>query len=134
MTADWKNKMKDWFKGSNLALTILLVVSVLANGYLLYQMKEDNKRLASQDVRTLTTENTDGSNVTTIESPYGVRNEVYSRYEDGKWKTYSTSTPITEDEVKEMRATINARHKALMEYFRKQDELMNQFWNSFYEF
>lgn len=134
MTTDWKNKMKDWFKGSNIALTILLVVSVLTNGYLLYQMKEDNKRSLSQESRTLTTQNADGSSIATIEFPYGMRNEVYSRYEDGKWKTYSTSTPITEAEVKEMRATINARHKALMEYFRKQDELMSQFWNSFYEF
>lgn len=125
--------MKDWFKGSNLALMILLVVSIVVNGYLLYQMKEDDKRFVQQDVRTLS-QNTDGSSVTTIESPYGVRNEVYSKYEDGKWKTYSTSTPITEAEVKEMRATINAQHKALMEYFRKQDEFMNQFWNSFYEF
>lgn len=133
MTTDWKNKMKDWFKGSNLALMILLVVSIVVNGYLLYQMKEDDKRFVQQDVRTLS-QNTDGSSVTTIESPYGVRNEVYSKYEDGKWKTYSTSTPITEAEVKEMRATINAQHKALMEYFRKQDEFMNQFWNSFYEF
>ncbi|MCU0660298.1 MAG: hypothetical protein MUD00_01660 [Candidatus Pacebacteria bacterium] len=134
MTTDWKNKLKDWFNGSNLVLIILLAVSILANGYLLYQMKDNGKKLASQNIRTLTTQNLDGSSVATIESPYGVRNEVYSKYEDGKWKTYSTSTPITETEVKEMRATINARHKALMDYFRKQDELMNQFWSSFYGF
>lgn len=134
MTTDWKNKLKDWFKGSNLLLAILLVISILANGYLLYQMKEDKKRLAHQNVPPVTTQYADDSSFATIESPYGVRNEMYSKYENGKWKTYSTSTPITEAEVKKMRAIINARHKALMDYFRKQDELMNQFWNSFYEF
>lgn len=39
MTTDWKNKLKDWFEGSNLVLTILLAVSIIANGYLLYERK-----------------------------------------------------------------------------------------------
>lgn len=133
MNSDWKNKIRDWLK-ANALLSILLVVSLLANGYLLFQSKEDQKQIIRENLRSTSVQTVDGSSVTSIESPYGVRNEVYSKYENGKWKTYSTSTPITEEEIKEMRATINARHKALMEYFRKQDELMNQFWNSFYEF
>lgn len=134
MISDWKNKIRDWLKANSLLAT-LLVVSLLANGYLVFQIKESQKQIARENLRPTSVQTvSNGSSVTSIESPYGVRNEVYSKYENGKWKTYSTSTPITEEEVKEMRTTINSRHRALMEYFRKQDELMNQFWNSFYEF
>ncbi len=133
MNFDWKTKIKSWSK-VNILLSALLIASLLVNGYLLVQFKENQKQIFRENLKPTSTQTVDGPSVTSIESPYGIRNEVYSKYENGKWKTYSTSTPITEEEIKEMRATINARHEALMEYFRKQDELINHFWNSLYEF
>lgn len=129
-TSDWKGKLKEWATWPNLAVAALLVVSLAANGYLLFGEKGGKGRRGGFDAPRLTV---DGSTAV-VESPYGVRSEVRSRYEDGKWRTYSTSAPLTEEEAKEMREAMTARHKAMTEYFRKQGELMDELWRKAFRF
>jgi len=107
-------------------VVLLLIASVGFNLYLLKQSnllkesKNENKVQVVQNAKT-----------TQLEAPWGVKNEVYTKYEDGKWKTYSTSTPITEAEIMKMKQDAIERDRAIREYFRKQDELMKEFWKSF---
>ena len=108
-------------------VVIILVVSVGFNLYLLEQSDWSSKEKTSNTVRVV--QNTE---TTESEAPCGVRSEVYTKYEDGKWKTYSTSTPITKEEILEMRQDAIERHRVMREYFRKQDELMREFWESFW--
>ncbi len=120
------SKTKEYFKKQPYVglVVAILVVSIGFNLYLLEQSDWLSKEKTNQVVQNTET--------TGIEAPWGVRSEVYAKYEDGKWKTYSTSTPITEEEILEMRQDAIDRHKAMREYFRKQDELMREFWESFW--
>jgi hypothetical protein len=123
------SKTRDYFKEQPYVVLVLaiLVVSIGFNLYLLEQSNWLEKRKSNDAVQVL-----QNSETTWLESPWGIRNEIYTKYEDGKWKTYSTSTPITEEEILEMRRDSIERQKAMREYFRKQDELMREFWESFW--
>ena len=123
------SKTKEYFKRQPYVglVVIALILSIGFNMYLLEQLNWLSKEELGRTVQVV--QNTE---TTEIEAPWGVRSEVYTKYEDGKWKTYSTSTPITEEEILEMRRDSIERHKAMREYFRKQDELMREFWKSFW--
>ncbi len=126
------NKIKTYLKTNfsrpqQLVLLIVVVISLLLNIYLLYEKQhKDSGNFMGQEKQ-------NEYNVTTneIQTPYGVRNEIYSKFEDGKWNTYSTTTPITEDEILEMRQEFIRRQNAMEEYFRRQEELMRDFWRMF---
>jgi len=123
------SKTKEHFKKHPYVglVVAILMVSIGFNLYLLEQSDWLSKEKANNAVQVV--QNTEP---TGIEAPWGVRNEVYTKYEDGKWKTYSTSTPLTESEVDKMRDDFLRRERAMNEYFRRQRELMDEFWNSFW--
>ena len=105
-------------------VSILLVASVFVNVYLLAQ-----PAIAPTTPPVPISEAT--TSTTVIESPYGFRNELVTVYDGKQTKTYSTTTPITEEDVKEMRENAIRHQKAMEEYFRKQDELFRSFWYAF---
>jgi hypothetical protein len=104
-------------------ISACLLVSVAANAYLLRQHKEppviDQKRV------------TTSSEEIAVDSPYGFRNEIVTVYENGKVKTYSTTTPITEKDIEQMRKRTEARLKAMDDYFREQEKFFRSFWYNF---
>ena len=104
-------------------VSLLLVASVIANMYFLAQPA------LAPSAGTPRTEVTTSTAV--VESPYGFRNEVVTVYDGKQTQTYSTTTPITEDDVKEMRENVIRHQKMMDEYFRKQDELFRSFWYAF---
>lgn len=104
-------------------ISAFLLVSVIANAYFLNKPKElpvvDPNRVATS------------SEEIAVESPYGFRNEIVTVYENGKAKTYSTTTPITEKDVEQMRKQTEARLKAMDDYFREQEKFFRSFWYNF---
>lgn len=109
-------------------IAFLLLASIGANLYLVYDRNYvDKDTIASKNSEIVKRVET-----AEFETPFGMRSEIYTRYEDGKWKTYSTSTPITEEEILKMRKESLDRQRAMREYFRKQDELMREFRESFW--
>ncbi|HVV39286.1 MAG TPA: hypothetical protein VHD31_03080 [Candidatus Paceibacterota bacterium] len=106
-------------------VSALLVVSFLANIYLW-------KKPESRQVPILNTSQATSSEASlAIESPYGFRSEVVTVYENGKAKTYSTTTPITEKDLEQMRKQTEARMKAMDEYFEEQEKFFRDFWRNF---
>ena len=121
-----KENIIEIFKHRN-TLTIvlvLLVASVVVNVYFLAQ-----PAVAPTVSSAITTTAT--TSATVFESPYGFRNEVVTVYDGKQAKTYSTTTPITEADVKEMRDNVIRHQKMMDDYFRKQDELFRSFWYAF---
>jgi len=111
--------------GNTLAIiSVLLVASMVANVYFLAQPV-----MAPSTATPVA--NTATTSTAVLESPYGFRNEVVTVYDGKQAKTYSTTTPITEADVREMRDNIIRHQKMMDEYFRKQDELFRSFWYAF---
>lgn len=106
----------------------LLLISIILNIYLGFDYYQNKKFDLFQ--RNFPSKFIKNQNRTYFESPYGYKSETYSKYEDGKWKTYSTSTPITENEMNGMQEDLFRRQKFMDEYFRRQRELMWSFWRS----
>lgn len=102
----------------------LLVVSVIANAYFLIQ------RALAPTINPLVT-NTGTTTTAVISSPYGFRNEVITLYDGKQTKTYSTTTPIAEPDVREIRDSVILHQKMIAEYLRKQDQLFRSFWYKF---
>lgn len=104
-------------------ISALLVASVLANVYFWNKPKESTISELNK-IATSTEE-------VSIDSPYGFRSEVVTVYENGKAKTYSTTTPITEKDLEQMRKQTEARFKAMDDYFREQEKFFRSFWYNF---
>ena len=121
-----KDKIINIFNDKNTVgiVLVLLVASVIANVYFLAQP-------AVAPTVPPVVSSTATTSTSVIESPYGFRNEVVTIYDGKQAKTYSTTTPITEADVKEMRDNVIRHQKAMDEYFRKQDELFRSFWYTF---
>lgn len=64
--------------------------------------------------------------------PFGTKHESYRKYEDGEWKTYSNTTALEEHEIEDIRKEFHDRQRLMHEHFKKQQELMNEMWESFY--
>ncbi|HMO78409.1 MAG TPA: hypothetical protein PKA42_02610 [Candidatus Paceibacterota bacterium] len=117
-----KDKIISIFKHKNtvVIVSVLLVASVVANVYFLAQpVLAPSTESKPREVAKRTA---------VIDSPYGFKNEVVTVYDGKQTKTYATTTPITEEDVKEMRENVIRHQKMMDEYFRKQDELFRSFW------
>jgi len=103
----------------------LLVASVLTNLYFLNKPEQVQAPVVSNN------QATSSETSLAVESPYGFRSEVVTVYENGKAKTYSTTTPITENDLEQMRKQTEARIKAMDEYFEQQEKFFRDFWRNF---
>ena len=65
-----------------------------------------------------------------IYAPYGIRSEIISRYENGKWKTYATTTPMHREDLKHINDDFIKQEKMMQEYFDWQDRMMRHMWNT----
>ena len=64
--------------------------------------------------------------------PFGTKHELYKKYEDGEWKIYSNTTTLEEHEIESIKKEFHERQRLMYEHFKKQQELMNKMWESFY--
>lgn len=104
-------------------VSAFLVASILANIYLWNKPQEPTTATPTKVATS--------SEEVSIDSPYGFRSEVVTVYENGKAKTYSTTTPITEKDLDQMRRQTESRLKAMDEYFREQEKFFRSFWYKF---
>jgi|GEM_PF-3376144 len=105
-------------------VSVLLVASVLANLYFWNNPKTQIAQEINNQVAT-------SSQEVAIDSPYGFRNEVVIVYDNGKTKTYSTTTPLTEKDLEQMHKQTEARIRAMDDYFREQKKFFREFWYNF---
>lgn len=99
-------------------LGILLVASVVGNIYL-YQKLQDNERFSFA--------NNTASSSAVFEGP-GFKNEVVTFFDGSRYRTYSTSTPLSESDVRAMREEMEREFERMNEFFRRQDELFRSLW------
>ncbi len=104
-------------------ISAFLVASVIANIYLWNRSQGPRSSVPTQVVTS--------SDEVSIDSPYGFRSEVVAVYENGKAKTHATTTPITEEDLDQMRKQTEARLKEVDDYFREQENFFRSLWYSF---
>lgn len=103
-------------------LGALLAVSVLGNLYFLGARSTTEVARAPEPPLYATTSSA------AVYSPYGYRSEVVTVYDNGQIKTYATTTPVTSEDVENIRKQLERRLEIMDEYFRRQEELFRNFW------
>lgn len=98
---------------------LLLVASVVGNIFL-YQKVQKNEPLYS-------VQNTGTSTVTTFEGP-GFKNEVVTFFDGKQYRTYATSSPLSDSDIRAMREEMEKEYERINEFFRRQDELFRSLW------
>jgi hypothetical protein len=58
----------------------------------------------------------------------GFKSEVVTVYDGSHYRTYATSTPLSNDDVKKMRVDMRREFDRMNEFFRRQDELFRSLW------
>lgn len=100
-------------------LGLLLVASVIGN-FFLYQKVQKNEPFYSA-------QNTGTSTVTTFEGP-GFKNEVVTFFDGEQYRTYATSSPLSDSDIRAMREEMEKEFDRMNEFFRRQDELFRSLW------
>lgn len=99
-------------------LGLLLIASVVGNAYL-YQKSQANEGVA--DVPHATTWSA------TFEGP-GLKNEVVTLFDGRSYRTYATSTPLSESDIRAMREKVERDFECMNEFFKRRDELFRELW------
>ena len=137
--------LKKWLKRNfkEILLCFVLVVSFINIFFSLYILRNSQKSeiikinpvteniTDSGFLKTKNSETQEKTAQTKKEHPYAIKHEIYRKYKDGEWKTYTNDEPLTEEDIQKIRNEFTERQKAMDEYFRKQQKLMNEMWNSF---
>jgi hypothetical protein len=101
-------------------LIVLLVASVVGNVLLYQETQKKGPQYVTQKDAT--------SYSTVFESP-GFKNEMITVFDGKQFRTYSTSTPLSENDARRMREEIEKEFERVNEFFRRQDELFRSLWN-----
>jgi DUF4097 and DUF4098 domain-containing protein YvlB len=101
-------------------LGLLLLVSIAGNAFL-YQKVQKNEPF-------YTVQNTGTSTVMTFEGP-GFKNEVVTFFDGSQYRTYATSSPLSDSDVRAMREEMEKEFERVNEFFRRQDELFRSLWD-----
>ncbi len=99
-------------------LGILLIVSVVGNVYFFQKLQENNQHSFS-------------NNVVTSSAAFkasGFKNEEVMFFDGKQYRSYSTSTPLSEGDVRAMREEMKREFERINEFFRRQDELFQSLW------
>jgi hypothetical protein len=54
----------------------------------------------------------------------GTQSTLYSTFENGQWKSYATTTPLSDADIAKIQASFATHERAMHDYFRAQDEWM----------
>ncbi len=126
-----ENKKEDtlgYLKNNILFLLALLLVSIGAN---LYQFNNTDKMITTIDENKTNKLTQDDATTQTISSPYGFRSEMVTTFDGKDSTTYSTSSPLTKEDVDQIHNEILEKQKAMEDYFKKQEEYFRDFWRMF---
>ena len=126
---DIKKYLKKYYKEILLLLVLIISVANIIFSFYVFQNSSEHKLNITSSV---VTENLNNPKVEKAKNnSFGMRHEVYSKYEDGKWNVYTNDEPMSKEDFEEIRQDFIEKQKAMDEYFRKQRELMNEMWNMF---
>jgi hypothetical protein len=103
-----------------LTIACLALLSLVAQGFTLYQLHRLESQLHTLKEHAFTTSSTSQPIVT---SPYGTRSEIRSVFKDGVWQTETQATPITEEEVRATEEAWKKRQETLRASWEEQDRL-----------
>ena len=81
---------------------------------------------ASSSPYVTTSTTPDGSVSVNMDLPNNFKGQVYTVYKDGKWQTFSTTTPLTSSDIASMQKEIQDQKKAMQEMFAAQQKLFEQ--------
>lgn len=62
-----------------------------------------------------------------FDSP-GFKSEVVTVYDGSHYRTYATSTPLSDSDIRKMHEEIRREFDRMNEFFRRQDELFRMLW------
>jgi len=99
-------------------LGALLAASLVANAYLYGRATTPQQPNYSASVAT-------SSSV--FDAP-GFKSEVVTVYDGSRYRTYATSTPLSDADIKQMRGEMRHEFDRMNEFFRRQDELFRMLW------
>ena len=106
-----------------LGLGVLLLISVIANIFLYH--KKSNTPIqpivSNQPVAT-------SSSSVVFNSP-GVKSEIVTVYDGKNYRTYSTSTPLTQQDIRKMDDDAQKEIDRMNKIFEQQNELFRSLWN-----
>jgi hypothetical protein len=105
-------------KTINAIVGLLLLASIAGNFYLYQKI---------QDSETFSFTNSTATSSAVFNGP-GFKNEVVTFFDGSQYRTYSTSTPLSESDVRAMREEMEREFERMNEFFRKQDELFRSLW------
>lgn len=97
---------------------LLLIASVLGNVLLLGKLRANEQLYAAGNVSTSSG----------IFSGPGFKNEVVTVFDGEQYRTYATSSPLSESDIRSMREEMQKEFERMDEFFRRQDELFRSLW------
>jgi 2-methylcitrate dehydratase PrpD len=97
---------------------LLSIISVVGN-IVLYQKLQNNDRFSF---------NTNAATSSAVFEGPGFKNEVVTFFDGKQYRTYSTSTPLSDSDVRAMREEMEQEFERMDEFFRRQDELFRLLW------
>jgi len=100
-------------------LALLLIASVVGNILLYQETQKETPRYAQEDATSYST---------VFEGP-GFKNEMITVFDGKQFRTYSTSTPLSESDIRQMRESIEKEFERMDEFFRRQNELFRSLWD-----
>ena len=113
--------MKALIQKQNAITYVLLAAAfiILAAGAL-------HAQVASSSPYITTSTSPDGGVSVHMDLPNNFKGQVYTVYKDGKWQTFSTTTPLTSSDIASMQKEIQDQQKAMQEMFDAQQKLFEQ--------
>jgi hypothetical protein len=99
-------------------LGVLLAVSLVINVYLYDRFTTSQQPNYSAPVATSSA----------VFNAPGFKSEVVTVYDGSHYRTYATSTPLSDADIKKMREEMRREFDRMNEFFRRQDELFRMLW------
>ena len=81
---------------------------------------------ASSSPYVTTSTTPDGGVSVQMDLPNNFKGQVYTVYKDGKWQTFSTTTPLTSTDITSMQKEIQDEQNAMQQLFAEQQKLFEQ--------
>ena len=101
-------------------LALLLVASVIGNLFLYQETQKTKPPFIAQE---------DASSYGAVFEGPGFKNEMITVFDGKQFRTYSTSTPLSESDIRQMREEIEKEFERMDEFFKRQNELFRSLWD-----
>ena len=105
---------------------VFIAYALLTAAFMIIAARAVHAQTASSSPYVMTSTTPDGGVSVNMDLPNNFKGQVYTVYKDGKWQTFSTTTPLTSSDVASMQKEIQDQEKAMQEMFAAQQKLFEQ--------